>query len=68
MHNQELAKEVGVTRSKKTYEVYVAVYNNLSRSVPKRYNTSVQIMKKNVLRQIWVSIPILAVTHLYFKV
>lgn len=37
-HNQELAKKVGITRSKKTYEVYIAVYNNLSRFLPKRYN------------------------------
>jgi hypothetical protein len=36
-HNQELAQKVRVTRSKNTYEAYVAVYNNLSRFLPKYY-------------------------------
>lgn len=45
-HNKELAQKVGITRSKKTYEVYVSVYNNLSRFLAKCYKRNDIFLKE----------------------
>lgn len=45
-HNKELAQKVGITRSKKTYEVHVSVYNNLSRFLPKYYKRNDIFLKE----------------------
>ena len=37
-HNQEFAQKVGITRSQNTYEVYITVYNHLSKFLSKQYN------------------------------